>query len=163
MPNYAIKPSADQALRRNKIIVPRRLIAALDLARRQWSRTTLAVNRAKYVVRTQGHHPGYTDYLVISTEGGLIELSQAIERLSKFPNGARIDFRVGDRSKFGTDGHIAFAVCSDENLQQQANKSFKSRGLSLLASTAMFALLLIGAVHSFNYVLMATLWVASKV
>jgi len=29
-PNYAIKPSADQALRRNQLIVPRRLIAALE-------------------------------------------------------------------------------------------------------------------------------------
>ena len=123
----------------------------------------MAGNHAKYVVRTEGHHPGYTDYLVISTEGGLIELSQAIERLSKLPNGARIDFRIGDRSKFGRDGHIAFAVCSDEKLQQQANKSFKSRGASLLVSAALFALILVGAVHSLNYILRAILWVISKV
>ena len=32
--NYAIKPSADQALRRNQLIVPRRLIAALGLMTR---------------------------------------------------------------------------------------------------------------------------------
>jgi hypothetical protein len=118
---------------------------------------------AKYVLWTEGHHPGYTDYVVISTQGGLIEMSQAIERLSKLPNGARIDFRIGERSKFGRDGHIAFAICSEEVLQKQASKTFKSKGTSLLSSAVLLILIIVGAVHSLSYLWSAVLWSISKV
>jgi len=120
-------------------------------------------NRVKYVVRTEEHHPGFTDYLVISTEAGFVELSQAIERLSKLSNGARIDFRIGDKARFGKDGHIAFAVCSEEKLQQLSDKSFKSRAASLLSTFVLLGIFLIGAAHSLRYIGGAVAWVISKV
>ncbi len=109
-------------------------------------------NNPKYVLQTQGHHPGYTDYLVVSSEVGLIELSQAIERLSKLSNGARIDFRLGDRTKREGGGHIAFALCSEEKLEELATESSRSGAKSLILLLIPLVLLsAVGAWHTLKY------------
>ncbi len=108
-------------------------------------------NNPKYVLQTQGHHPGYTDYLVISSEVGLVELSQAIERLSKLSNGARIDFRLGDRTKSGRGGHIAFALCSEEKLEELAAEPSRPGAMLFVLLMSLVVLAAVGAWHTLKY------------
>jgi hypothetical protein len=115
-------------------------------------------NHPQYVVRTEGHHPGYTDYVIISTAEGLAELAQALERLGRLPNGARIDFRIGNRALFGRDGHVAFAKCSSEKMQEIVHKSFRGRGMGLLTTLAFLIILGVGIWHTVVYLGRALSW-----